>query len=277
MRHPLVGLDILVPESRELDLFAGMLEAAGAAVRRCPLVTILDLDETSVAEDWIEQLVSGGFDDVIWLTGEGLRRLLAVCDGNGRRQAFIDALGQVRSIPRGPKPARVLREIGLSSGLDVVTPTSQGVLDALRIEDISNRRIGVQLYPGEGGLPLVKALEDRGALVSSVTPYRYASQAHRSRVEDAIHALASGSIGMVAFTSSPQIDRLFEVARAADMEESLRRGFTLTLIAAVGPIVEETLHRYGLAADIRPDRSFHMKPLVRAITAVWHQRSGSAN
>lgn len=277
MQRPLADLDILVPESRELDLFAGMLEAGGAAVRRCPLVTILDLEETATAEAWIEQLVSGAFDDVVWLTGEGLRRLLAMCDGSGRRRALTDALGRVRSITRGPKPARVLRELGLAPGLDVTTPTSQGILDALRDEDISGRRMGVQLYPGDGGLPLVKALRDGGALVSCVTPYRYASQAHTSQVEDAIHAMAAGSIGVVAFTSSPQVDRLFEVAYAAGIETSLRNGLALTLIAAVGPVVEETLHQYGLSAHIRPERSFHLKPLVRAITAAWRLRSGRSS
>ena len=38
-------LNILVPESRELDLFAGMLEAHGAKAVRCPLVQIVDLED----------------------------------------------------------------------------------------------------------------------------------------------------------------------------------------------------------------------------------------
>lgn len=273
MEHTLDHLSILVPESRELDLFAGMLEASGAAVRRCPLVTILDLEDTGPAEAWIDQLIDGAFEDAVWLTGEGLRRLLTICDDTGRRAAFIGALGSIRSITRGPKPARVLRELGLAPGLDVATPTSQGILDALNGEEITGRSMGVQLYPGDGGLPMVKSLQNRGASISCVTPYRYASQAHTSQVEDAIRTLAAGSIGVVAFTSSPQIDRLFEVARAAGIEDKLRQGLAKTLIAAVGPIVEETLHRYDLAADIRPQRSFHLKPLMRSIAAAWRQRS----
>ena len=45
MTKKLHGVTILVPESRELDLFAGMLEAYGARTLRCPLVTILDAAE----------------------------------------------------------------------------------------------------------------------------------------------------------------------------------------------------------------------------------------
>ena len=97
-------------------------------------------------------------------------------------------------ITRGPKPARALRELGLRPGLAAAMPTSQGVLDALAGEDIEGRRIGVQLYPGEGG-SLVAALRDRGAVASPVTPYRYASQAEADQVIDAIGMLAAGRIG----------------------------------------------------------------------------------
>src|ERR1700722_7601395 len=74
---PLVGRRIVVPESRELDLFARMLEAQGAATIRCPMVTITDADDPAPVEAWLRRLAGGGFDDLILLTGEGLRRLMA--------------------------------------------------------------------------------------------------------------------------------------------------------------------------------------------------------
>ncbi|MBV8650327.1 MAG: uroporphyrinogen-III synthase [Alphaproteobacteria bacterium] len=267
------GLTILVPESRELDLFVAMLEAEGANAVRCPLVNILDLDDTTEAEAWIRSLAAGTFQDAIFLTGEGLRRLLAVAERTGSRAPFVAALGRVRKITRGPKPARALRELGLAPDLAAATPTSGGVLDALAGEDIAGRRIGVQLYPGEGGLPLVTSLRERGAVVVPVTPYRYASRAETDQVVDTIRALASGSIGMIAFTSSPQVERLVEVAREAGLTAQLGEAFTRVRIAAIGPVVEETLRRHGVAGTIlRPETSFHMKPLVRAIAAAWSAR-----
>ena len=116
MTGALDGLTILAPESRELNLFAQLLEAEGAVAVRCPLVQILDLDDVAEAEAWIERLIAGAFQDVIWLTHEGLRRLLPIAERNGRR-AFVEALGRSRMITRGPKPARALRELGLRVGL----------------------------------------------------------------------------------------------------------------------------------------------------------------
>lgn len=271
MTGALDGLTILVPESRELDLFTQLLEAEGAAAVRCPLVQILDLDDTIEAEAWIERFIAGAFQDVIWLTGEGLRRLLRIAERNVRRTEFVEALGHSRMITRGPKPARALRELGLLSGLAAPTPTSQGVLDALVGEDIGSRTIGVQLYPGEGG-SLAAALRDRGAVVSSVTPYCYASQAEADQVIEAIWMLAAGRIGMIAFTSSPQVERLVAVAREAALEAQLREVFTRVRIAAIGPVVEETLRRHGVTNILRPGASFHLKPMVRTIAASWSTR-----
>lgn len=261
------GMRILVPESRELDLFANMLEAEGAIALRCPLVRILDLEDTSDAELWIWRLVAGEFQDVIWLTGEGLRRLLLIAEKRELRQAFIESVGRARSITRGPKPARALREIGLAPQVAAPEPTSQGVLAALAGEDITGRTIGVQLYPGDQAQPLLDAMQARGATVIPVTPYRYAPHSDIAKVADMIRELDAGRIDMIAFTSSPQVDRLMHAAREAGLEKELNGSFSRVPVAAIGPIVEERLRAIGIARIVRPLSGFHFKPLLRAIAA----------
>lgn len=264
----LTDLKILVPESRELDLFATMLEAEGGVVLRCPLVQILDLEDTGAAQDWLDQCIADTFDDVILLTGEGLRRLFTIA--GARRDALAAALGRLRTVTRGPKPARALREVGLSPGLAATIPTSEGILQALADRNIAGRRIGVQLYPGDGAQHLVESLRSRGAIVTVVTPYRYASEAENGQVADAIRALAAGEIGMIAFTATPQIERLVKVAQETGLVDELARGMARTPIASIGPIVDEKLRQHGFAVTVRPENSFHLKPLVRAIMA-WRQ------
>ena len=265
MTATLQGRTILVPESRALDLFSRMLEAEGATALRCPLVQICDLEDARPAQEWVAELIRGRFDDVIWLTGEGLRRLAATADAQGGHEAFVAALGRVRSVTRGPKPACALRELGLAPALAAATPTSQGVVDALAREDIAGRAIGVQLYPGDGTAPLIAQLRELGAELHPVTPYRYAAQTEAARVVDAIHLLAGGKIDIIAFTSSPQVDRLIAVAGEAGLQDVLRRALASIQIAAIGPVVEDTLTRYGLGPVLRPETSFHLKPLVRAM------------
>ena len=266
----LTGLSILVPESRELDLFAGLLEAEGAQALRCPLVQILDLDDASEAEAWIACLIAEPFDYSAFLTGEGLRRLLAIA--GTRRQAFIAALAETRLVTRGPKPVRALREIGLTPSLTAQTPTSEGVRAALENEPVEGKRIGIQFYPGGGALPLAEALSRRGAKVFPVTPYRYASDSESAQVVEAIRSLAAGTTGMVAFTSSAQIERLYAVAREFGLEQQLSQGLARTPIAAIGPVMEKALAAHGLKSAIHPVTSFHLKPLVRAIADAWRAK-----
>ena len=72
----LAGRTIAVPETRELEVFAAMLERRGATVLRCPLVAILDAPDPQPVLEWIRRFNTAAFDDLILLTGEGLRRLL---------------------------------------------------------------------------------------------------------------------------------------------------------------------------------------------------------
>jgi uroporphyrinogen-III synthase len=264
------GLTILVPESRELDLFADMLEAEGACAVRCPLVQIADLDDTSEARAWIGRIIATPFDYTVLLTGEGLRRLLAI--SGAERGALIAALEKTRLVTRGPKPVRALRQIGLTPAFMAPVPTSQGVREVLEQEQMEGRSIGVQLYPGDGALPLIEALHQRGAEVFPVTPYRYATDAESALVASVIRDLAAGKIGMIAFTSSPQIERLFAVAREFSLEQALTDGLARTSIAAVGPVTENALAARGLKSAIHPEASFHLKPLVRAIVDAWGNR-----
>jgi uroporphyrinogen-III synthase len=267
MAKDLEGCRIVVPESRELDLFAAMLEAQGATTLRCPMVAILDLEDPAAALDWLRRLAAGGFDDLVLLTGEGLRRLLGIARRAGIDAPVIAALGRLRTIVRGPKPVRALREIGLAPGLAAQTPTTEGVIATLTGEKLAGRRVGVQLYPGNPNDLLLDFLRGAGAIPDAVLPYRYASDAETGKVREIIAAMAAGSVDLIAFTSSPQLRRLADVAREDHLEDALKQGLARTKIAAVGPVVAEAITALGGTVAIMPEGNFHMKPLVNAIGA----------
>lgn len=259
------GRRIVVPESRELDLFARMLEAQGAETLRCPMVTILDAEDPAPIEAWLKRMAAGAFDDLILLTGEGLRRLLALARRRGFEAEIIAALKKLRTVTRGPKPARVLRELGLVPGLAAAEPTTVGVIAMLTQENLAGRTVGVQLYPGNPNHALVNFLRDAGAAPEPVLPYRYASDAEAALIDTTIRAMAEGKVDAIAFTSSPQVERLKEVAAQRSLEKELAQGLSRTRIAAVGPVVAAAIEALGGKVAVMPQASFHMKPLVNAI------------
>ena len=264
---PLTGRTIAIPETRELDLFAHMLETRGAITVRCPLVTILDAPDQAPVIAWLRQLASGHFDDVILLTGEGLRRLLVTAEQAGIKEAAIAALDKTRKITRGPKPARALRDIGLRQDLAAEQATTEGVIAALAKLDLKGRKLGVQLYGSEPNLPLIDFIHRCGATAFPVAPYVYAGQADDRQVIALIKQLAAGEIDVIAFTSAQQVTRLYGVAAANRLEDALDKAWSLTKVAAVGPIVAETLKSRGVRIDMIPEDSFFMKPLVNSIIA----------
>jgi uroporphyrinogen-III synthase len=264
MTEPLAGRVIAVAEARELDVFATLLERRGARVLRYPLVKIIDAADPAPVLAWIRTAAAGGFDDLILLTGEGLRRLLSCIDRHQPtlRAPFLAALQQMRKITRGPKPARALRELGLNSDLPAAVPTSAGIIEALRALDLQQRRVGVQLYGAEPNLPLIEFLTSAGAQVSTVAPYRYADAATDAAVQELLERMRRGEVDAIAFTSKAQVERLF---RAAPLE-TVRAALAATNVAAVGPVVSETLGSYGVTVNAMPDSAWFMKPLTASLS-----------
>jgi uroporphyrinogen-III synthase len=268
MTEELTGRRIVVPETRELGQLLRMLEERGADTVPCPMIAIRDTPDTAPVEAWLRRFAKGTCDDLVLITGEGLRRLLGFARRLDLEPAVLVALAATRKITRGPKPVRALREIGLGADLPADEPTTEGVIAALERLDLTGRRVGVQLYPGNANERLLKFLEGAGAEADPVLPYVYASEVDDARVIAVIAEMAAGQIDAIAFTSAAQVRRFRDVARASGREAELQQGFKHTVVAAVGPIVAAELDAIGVRVNVTPrDNTFFMKPLVRELAA----------
>ena len=266
MANKLNGYRILILETREKAQFSRLLAEQGADVLQCPMFTIDDAPDPVPIEAWIRRFIDRPCDDLVLMTGEGLRRLMKVAARTGTEQDFIAALGKTRKFARGPKPGRALREIGLEPQVTTEKPTSEGIAEMLARVDLSGHRVGLQLYPDKDHVALIGAISAQGAVVDPVLPYVYDAQAADANIVTAIDEMAQGHIDAVALTSSGQVRRLIEVARAHGCEAQLRDGLKRTPIASVGPVVSDELKSHGLRADIYPaNDAFFMKPLISAV------------
>jgi uroporphyrinogen-III synthase len=266
-RKPLAGRVIAVPECRQLEKLAAMLEEKGATILRCPLVAMRDSADAPSIEAWLGELIGGSFDDFILMSGEGLSRLIGFARRAGMHESATKALGRLRTIARGPKACRALRDLGLLPNLTPETPTTDGIIDALHEHDLAGRTMALQLCGGEPNPRLVRFLEKAGAKVRSVAPYEYTQGADDDRVADLIDRLVKGEIDSIAFTSTPQIDRLFQIGESRDGGNLLRLGLEKTRVAAVGPVAANALRRRGVRVHIVPERSFFLRSLVQEVVA----------
>ena len=266
MADRLNGYRILILETREEAQFSRLLAEQGADVVQCPMFTICDAPDPAPVEAWIRRFIARPCDDMVFMTGEGLRRLVTAARRLGVDRVFVSALGKARKFARGPKPGRALREIGLEPQQTTEKPTSDGIAQMLARLDLSGHKVGLQLYPDKDHTALIGAMSAQGAEVDPVLPYVYDAKAAESNIVTAIEEMANGRIDAIALTSSGQARRLFDVASARGCEARLREGLAKTPIASVGPVVSEELAAHGERATIMPvGESYFMKPLISAM------------
>jgi uroporphyrinogen-III synthase len=278
MADRLNGYRILILETREEAQFSRLLTEQGADVLQCPMFAINDAPDPAPIEAWIRRAIDKPFDDLVLMTGEGLRRLMKVAERIGVKKDFIAALGKMRTFARGPKPGRALREIGLEPQQTTEKPTSEGIAEMLSRLDLKGHRIGLQLYPDKDHSALIGAITAQGAAVDPVLPYVYDAKAADTNIVTAIEQMAIGRVDAIALTSSGQARRLFDVAKAHGCEAQLREGLKKTPIASVGPVVSDELAAHGLRASISPaEGAYFMKPLIAAMAAELGKRPPRAS
>ena len=267
MADRLNGYRILILETREEAQFSRLLADQGADVLQCPMFAIHDAPDPAPVESWIHRFIEQRCDDLVLMTGEGLRRLMKVVRRLGLEQAFVTALGETRKFARGPQPGRALRELGLEPDITTEKPTSEGIADMLSGIYIRGHRLGLQLYPEKDHAGLIGAIKAQGAEVDTVLPYIYDAKAAEANIITAIEEMAQGRVDAIALTSSGQVRRLVDTARAHGRAAQLRAGLERTPIASVGPVVSDELKLHGLHTDIYPaNEAFFMKPLISAMS-----------
>lgn len=262
------GRVIAVPETRQLDVLASLLEKRGASVVRCPLVAINDAPDEHAVVAWIRRRIDSPTDLVIFYTGEGVDRLVGFAERAGLRNDFTAALRRTPKLTRGPKPKRALHRLGLEAELEAVEPTTEGMIATLSGMDLAGKRVALQLYSQDQDQELADYLRGHGAEPDCVAPYVYASKAEDEQVVRLIGELEAGRIDAIAFTSQAQIHRLLKLAHSRGLDAVLRAGLKRTHLAAVGPVVAAELENAGFHVAAMPDDNFSMKPLVTALSTL---------
>ena len=261
---PLSGLNIAVPEKRQLDVLSTMLEKRGAQVLRCPLVAIHDAPDPIPVQDWINRFISSPPDWLILLTGEGLRRIVKfIAVHQLDHAAFSQVLDRCNILSRGPKPVNALREIKVTPKVIVAAkPTTAGVIMTLDDTDLSNQRVAVQLYGSEANPLLIEYLKSKGAQTDTVAPYIYADEIQTGQVLELLDRIENGALQAIVFTSKAQVKRLFQVANKYTRVTALKKSLANMQIASIGPVVNEELALHQVEPTITPDEKYFMKPLV---------------
>lgn len=258
------GLRVAAFESRRAGEMANLIEKCGGIPLVSPSLREVPLDDNPAAIDFAHRLITGQVEIAIFLTGVGFRHLLTQIERHVDRQRFLDALSDIVTICRGPKPVVAMKEVGLTPTHRVPEPNTWRELLATIDAGIpvANQTIALQEY-GKSNASLVAGLEARGARVLSVPVYKWELPEDTGPLAENVRKLAAGEVDVVMFTSAHQVVNLLHMAERLEVSHQVREALRQTIIASVGPTTSEMLQACDLAVDIEPEHP-KMGPLVLA-------------
>lgn len=261
------GRAVVTFESRRATEMASLIQRHGGAPVSAPALRELKIEENPAACAFARTLASGGWDVVVLLTGVGTRALLSEIAPELDSAAFAAALGRTVTIVRGPKPAQVLRELGVTGFVTVPEPnTWREVLAALEARGpIAGLRVAVQEH-GAPSVELYDALTRKGAQVTPIAVYKWALPEDTSPLRAALHAIAEGRARIALFTSRSQVEHAFAVAAEESLAAAVKSALQRGVIASIGPVCTEALQAEGLTPDLEPTHA-KMGHLVKETAA----------
>ena len=210
------------------------------------------LDDNREAVAFGDDLLRGRLDLIIFLTGVGARTLIDVLRARASIQTVTAALGRTTLVVRGPKPAAVLKDLGLTAG--IVVPEPNTWRDLVQILDERNPvrglHVAVQEY-GVSNAELLEALTTRGASVTSVPVYRWALPADVGPLQSLLGTITAGRIDVMLVTNAVQVDHVMQLLGPAGQQE-FRRALSRMVVGSIGPTASERLRQHGLPVDLEP-------------------------
>src|SRR5207247_1201368 len=132
--------------------------------------------------------------------------LIEVLETRHPRSTLVSALAATTVIVRGPKPLKVVRELGIDKALAAPEPNTWRELltfldDRRGGFDLSGKSVAVQEY-GARNQDFLAALRERGAVVTPVPVYRWELPDDLQPLREAIQAVAADPSPVLLFTSA---------------------------------------------------------------------------
>ncbi len=248
------GLAVAALESRRQADMERLITKYGGKAFVSPSMREVPITENRPAIEFAYRVITGEISIVVFLTGVGFKQLLAAIEKNIDTQRFLDALSDITTIVRGPKPAAAMREVGLTPTIKVPEPNTWREL--LRAIDeklqITNQKIGLQEY-GTTNRSLIAGLEARGAEVVPVRVYKWDLPEDTGPLEDNVRAMVAGRRDILLLTSAHQIANLLRISSNLGLEEKLRTALGTMIVASIGPTTSEMLRQNDLPVDLEPE------------------------
>ena len=252
------GMTVAAFESRMAGQMAKLIARHGGKPLVAPSLQEIPLEDNAEALDFAKHLMAGDVDLLILLTGVGTRTLVDVWKTEFSLEVIQQALTKATLVCRGPKPIAALKELGLKPHVTVPEPNTWRdilhTLDENKPEGLTGLRIAIQEY-GTANKNLAQGLTERGAVVRSVTVYRWALPDDVEPLKRTLRGIVDGKASVLLFTSAAQVDHIVKLLNVTDELAAFRDTLGKTMVASIGPITSQRLRHHQFPVDYEPSHA----------------------
>jgi uroporphyrinogen-III synthase len=251
MAEQLKGITVALAGPRKSEEMAKLVENMGGTALYRPAQGTVFLDDEGLREGlaaWTGQPP----DWAILTTGMGLDALFSMAESMGLAGRFAEVLAASPIAARGYKTVNALKKRGLVPAVRDDDGSTSGLIRGLQAFDLQGKEVVLQLH-GESAPKLTAWLQDAGAIVREVQPYRHIPP-EPGALELLLNDILEGSVDAVAFTSAPQFRFLSQHAREQGKLEQLVQALGQKVLAvSVGKITSQSLIEEGVQRIVMPE------------------------
>jgi uroporphyrinogen-III synthase len=251
MAEQLQGITVALAGPRKAEEMAKLVQNMGGTALHRPAQGTVFLDDAAL-RDGLSAWTAHPPDLAVLTTGMGLDALFEMAAKLELEQRFLEVLSTAPIAARGYKTVNALKRRGLQPVVRDDDGSTKGLIRGLESWDLQGKQVMLQLH-GESAPHLVQWLEQAGAVVREVQPYRY-TPPEPGALAELFTEITEGTVHAVAFTSAPQFRFLAQYAREQGRLAELVQAFEDKVLAvSVGRITSEALKEEGVKRIIMPE------------------------
>ncbi|SDN98267.1 uroporphyrinogen-III synthase [Alkalicoccus daliensis] len=242
---------VVLAASRKTEEMSTLIQKRGGQSIVRSLQGTVFLNDTQVRED-LKKIVEEQFDWMIFTTGMGLNTMLELAEEMQLKEELLQMIQQTQTGARGYKTLAALKKIQAAPAAKDDDGTVNGLIDKLNDFDFDGKRVMVQLH-GENAPSLIQYLENKGATVMPVLPYKHIDP-DLETVERFCQEVMQEEVDAVCFTAAIQVRSLFKYVDEKGYREKIQKAFqSRPLAVAVGKVTAEALQDEGIHRIIQPE------------------------
>jgi uroporphyrinogen-III synthase len=263
---------VVLAASRKTDEMSTLIEKQkGTPIVRSLQGTVF-LNDRQVRED-LKTIAQEHFDWMIFTTGIGTNKLLELAEELNVIEEVLNKIEQAKVGARGYKTVAALKKIGITPDAKDDDGTIKGLIESLGPIDFKGKRAMVQLH-GENAPTLINYLEEAGAEVMQVLPYKHIDPDPET-IELFCRELLNDEIDAVCFTAAIQVRSLFKFVKEKELLEDVSEALrTHTVAVAVGKVTAEALQEEGIKRVVQPELE-RMGAMIVELSRYYEETEGN--